>query len=131
KSVHLPEVDKKQLKGEALFVRALLHFYLTNLFGDVPYLTSTDYEQNSIVKKKSVTMVYTSAKEDLEQAIQLLPENYVSEDRVRPNKYAAHALLARVDLYAGLWDEASNEASAVLNNTELYNNEGDLDKIFL
>ncbi|OXG03658.1 SusD-like starch-binding protein associating with outer membrane [Flavobacterium araucananum] len=131
KSVHLPQADKKQLKGEALFVRALLHFYLTNLFGDVPYLTSTDYQQNSTVKKRSVTMVYTSAKEDLELAIQLLPENYVGEDRVRPNKYAAHALLARIDLYAGLWDEASNEASAVLNNTGLYTNQVGLDEIFL
>lgn len=130
-SVHLPETDKKQLKGEALFVRALLHFYLTNLFGDVPYITSTNYEQNRLVKKTSVNKVYTNAKNDLEQAIQLLPESYVSEDRVRPNKYATHALLARVDLYAGLWDEASNEASAVLNNTGIYIKEKDLDKIFL
>lgn len=131
KSVHLPETDKKQLKGEALFVRALLHFYLTNLFGDVPYITSTDYEQNRNAEKMSVNKVYTSAKNDLEQAIQLLPESYISQDRVRPNTYAAHALLARVDMYAGLWDEASNEASAVLNNTGLYIYEDDLDKIFL
>lgn len=131
KSVHLPETDKKQLKGEALFVRALLHFYLTNLFGDVPYITSTDYEQNRNAKKMSVNNVYTSAKNDLEQAIQLLPESYISQDRMRPNRYAAHALLARVDLYAGLWDEASNEASAVLNNTGLYIYEDDLDEIFL
>jgi len=131
KSVHLPGPDKKQLIGEALFVRALLHFYLTNLFGDVPYITSTDYEQNRRAKKISVDMVYSSIKIDLEQAVLLLPENYVSQDRVRPNKYAAHALLARVDLYAGLWDEASNEASAILNYTELYSYEEDLDKIFL
>lgn len=34
-------------------------------------------------------------------------------------------------MYAGLWDEASNEVSAVLNNTGVYVYEEDLDKIFL
>ena len=77
-----------------------------------------------------VATVYANTKADLEQAITLLPEEYVTSDRARPNKYAAHALLARVDLYAGLWNEASNEASAVLNNTGAYTYEQDLDKIF-
>lgn len=131
KSVTLLDTDKKQLKGEALFIRALLHFYLTNLFDDVPYITTTDYKQNSLVKKSTPSLVYVNAKKDLEQALQLLPDNYVSEDRVRPNQFTAHALLSRVNLYAGLWDEASNEASAVLNNIGLYTIEADLDKEFL
>ncbi|TGD58969.1 RagB/SusD family nutrient uptake outer membrane protein [Flavobacterium humi] len=130
-SVHLPAVDRDQLKGEALFVRALIHFYLTNLYGAVPYITTTNYEQNRHAVKLPVGTIYNNIKTDLELAIQLLPENYISADRVRPNKYAAHALLARLDLYADLWDEASNEASAVLNNTGLYVYEQDLDKIFL
>lgn len=130
-SVHLPVSDQNQLKGEALFVRALLHFYLTNLYGDIPYITTTDYEQNRHALKMPVASVYAACKADLEQAISLLPEAYLSADRVRPNKYAAHGLLARVNLYAGLWDEASNEASAVLNSTGLYSLEEDLDKTFL
>jgi hypothetical protein len=130
-SVHLAAADRSQLEGEALFVRALLHFYLTNLYGSIPYITTTDYEQNRHTLKTPVTSVYASCKSDLEQAIQLLPEEYLSADRVRPNKYAARALLARVNLYAGLWDEASNEASAVLNSTGLYSEEQDLNKTFL
>jgi hypothetical protein len=130
-STSLATSDKNQLKGEALFTRALLHFYLTNLFGAVPYITTTNYEQNRHAQKVSVNTIYATAKIDLEQAVLLLPENYISQDRIRPNKYTAHALLARMDLYAGLWDEASNEASAVLNNTGVYIDEEDLDKIFL
>jgi hypothetical protein len=130
-SINLPTADKNQLKGEALFVRALIHFYLTNLFGDIPYITTTNYEQNRRAVKVPVSNVYTNIKSDLDRAIDLLPQEYISADRIRPNKYTAHALLARVNLYAGLWDEASNEASAVLNNTGLYIYEQDLDKIFL
>lgn len=130
-SSKLAGADREQLIGEALFVRALLHFYLGNVYGNVPYITTTDYAVNRVAVRIPVATVYANAKADLEQAITLLPEEYVTPDRVRPNKYAAHALLARVDLYAGLWNEASNEASVVLNNTGAYTYEQDLDKIFL
>jgi hypothetical protein len=130
-SVHLQEGDRDQLQGEALFLRALLHFYLTNLYGAIPYITTTDYQQNSRAKKLTVDAVYSKCKDDLELALLVLPKNNKSNYRVRPNAYAANALLARIDLYAGLWDEASDEASAVLNNTELYAIEQDLKKTFL
>jgi hypothetical protein len=129
-SVKLPAPDRQQLTGEALFVRALLHFYLANVYGNIPYITTTDYAVNRVAVRIPVATVYANAKADLEQAIKLLPEEYVTSDRVRPNKYVAHALLARVDLYAGLWSEASSEASAVINNSGIYVYEEDLDKIF-
>lgn len=130
-SESLATADRQQLTGEALFVRALLHFYLANVYGDVPYITTTNYEQNRVAVRLPVATVYARVKTDLDQAIALLPEDYLTTDRTRPNKYAAHALLARVNLYAGLWDEASNEASAVLNNTGLYVTETNLDNVFL
>lgn len=130
-SVSLAQMDRDQLKGEALFVRALLHFYLLNAFGDIPYIRTTDYEQNRVVHRMPEHEVNAFIKADLEQAITLLPEDYVSAERVRPNKWTAQALLARVLLYTQTWDEASNAASAVLNQTGLYVWEEDLDKIFL
>jgi tetratricopeptide (TPR) repeat protein len=130
RSVKLPQADKEQLKGEALFVRAFVHTYLAGVFGNVPYVKATDPEVTLHVSRLPVTEVYNQAMADLNQAIVLLPENYVDDQRVRPNRYAAHALLARVALYAGQWDIASNEASAVLNNTELYPYVNDPDLIF-
>lgn len=119
-STSLAPADRDLLKGEALFVRALLHFYLVNLYGDVPYITTTDYVVNSSVSRQSSAAVYTLIKADLNEAIMLLPLDYVTSSRTRPNLSTAHALLARVNLYLGLWAEASNEASAVLNQSELY-----------
>jgi len=126
----LSQDDKKQLTGEALFVRALVHFYLTNLYGAVPYVISTDYQLNTAVERMPVAMVYDFAIADLNQAITMLSENYSSADRVKPNRSVALALLSRVYLYDGDWAEASNAASAVLNNTD-YVWENDIDKIFL
>jgi starch-binding outer membrane protein, SusD/RagB family len=129
-AVALPTADRDQLSGEALFVRGLLHFYLTNLFGDLPYITSTDYKQNSNPKRMPQTEVYDKIKTDLTQAIALLPEAYISTEKVRPNKYAAIALLARVDLYSENWAEAAANATQVINNTTLYQWTS-LNKVFL
>lgn len=130
KSVQLKEEDRNRLKGEALFVRAFVHCYLTGLFGNVPYVTTTALEVNQRIGKKTVAEVYNQAIADLEQALLILPEDYLTQNRTRPNKYAAYALLARISLYAGKWDVASNAASAVINNTTLYPYESNLDLIF-
>jgi hypothetical protein len=126
----LSTIDKNQFIGEATFVRALVHFYLMQVYGDVPYITSTDYKQNLLKSRMPVAEVYDQIIADLEQSISLLPEAYISSDRVRPNRSTAYALLARVYLYKGDWAAASNAASAVLNNTD-YVWETDIDKIFL
>ncbi|WP_264564390.1 RagB/SusD family nutrient uptake outer membrane protein [Flavobacterium sp. N3904] len=129
-STAIAAADKNQFQGEALFVRALLHFYLVNLYGAVPYITTTDYTQNSKVTRLPVNEVYGLIVTDLNKAVGLLAEDYVAPGRIRPNRSTASALLARVYLYMGLYAEASNAASAVINNP-LYVWESDLDKIFL
>jgi hypothetical protein len=122
--------DKKQLTGEALFVRALIHFYLVNTFGDIPCVLTTDYQQNKVAHRMPVNEVYAQIKADLLRASELLPEGYIGADRVRPNKWAAQALLARVCLYRQEWNEASNAASAVLNQTGLYVWPSDIGTVF-
>lgn len=72
--------DRDQLKGEALFIKALLHFYLTNLYGSVPYVNTTDYALNRVAAKKTTAEIYALVKRDLLEAAALLPENYLSAD---------------------------------------------------
>lgn len=129
-STALLQADKDQLTGEALFVRALIHFYLTNLYGPVPYIMSTDYETNGHVGRLSTDVVYQNVITDLMLAQNLLPEDYLSSERIRPNKAAVSALLARTYLYHGDWIEASNAASSVLNDSQ-YTLESDIDAVFL
>ena len=127
----LPQGDKKQLTGEALFVRSLLHFYLLNLYGDVPYITTTDYEKNKTASRIPSAELYLHIIKDLESAVSLLPDDYISSDRIRPNRSVAMALLARVYLYNKQWAEAANAASYLLNNIERYSWKPDLNFVFL
>jgi len=127
----LSEEERNQLIGEALFVRAFIHFYLTNLYGAIPYITSTDYNENQIASKMTSTAVYSAIIDDLIKAAANLKNNYLLEDRTRPNKATVMALLARVYLYTEQWEEASNAASYVLNLKSQYSWETDLNKVFL
>jgi len=130
KSSSLTDAEKKKLQGEALFVRGLIHLYLLNMYGDIPYITGTDYEINRQVGRLPSEKVYENIANDLNKAVGLLPLEYISAERVRPNRSAAYAVLARTFLYQGKWAEASNAASAVLNNP-IYVWEGSLNRIFL
>jgi hypothetical protein len=130
-STALTPTTKNRLKGEALFLRALLHLYLTNLFGDIPYITTTDYKANGNANRMPADKVYDLIIADLETSEKVLSEAYSNPDRIRPNRYVSKALLARVFLYKGKWAEAATEASAVLNNTSLYALENDTDAVFL
>src|SRR5690606_33256634 len=53
----LTDMDKDRFMGEAHFIRGLLHFYLVNLFGAVPYVETTDYDDNSEVSRMEVDLV--------------------------------------------------------------------------
>lgn len=122
---------KDMLTGEALFMRALSHFYLTNLFGDVPLVTIIDYRDNSSPSRSSAEQVYVQIIEDLTKAIELLDWQYPSAGRARVNKGAAIALLARAYLYSGDYSNAEAQASTLIEQSSMYNLESDLDNIFL
>jgi len=130
RSTALSQADRDQFKGEALFIRALVHFYLVNVYGDIPYIETTDHTVNRIVPRMPQADVYEKILNNLEASLVLLPEQYTDAERIRPNRATAYALLARTYLYMGLWAEASNAASAVINNPAYIWVE-DLDLVFL
>jgi starch-binding outer membrane protein, SusD/RagB family len=129
-SAEIAQEDKDILIGEALFIRAVMHFYLENLYSGVPYITTTNHTVNTNPVRMASSEVYQKIISDLNEAIILLPVDYVTADRTRVNRLAVQALLARVSLYDGDSALAADAASAVINNTALYDDETPQD-IFL
>ena len=121
---------KNQLEGELKFIRAFGYFYLINLYGDVPLQLTSDYRITSIAPRSSVDKVYDQIITDLTDAKSLLSDSYVTTERVRPNKSAAMALLARVYLYRQKWDLAVQSATEIINNSNQYGLIS-LDSVFL
>lgn len=114
-STGIPEASKRQFRGEVLFIRAFTYLYLVDLFGEVPLMPGTDFIENSTLPRAPVDIVYEHILADLNEAYTLMKEEYVTEGRVRPNKWSAAALLARVYLYRGNWAEAEQYATIVLD----------------
>lgn len=127
------ETLKRQLQGEALFIRAFCYFYLLNDFGDVPLHLGTDFMKNVQSAKSSEGVVYEQIISDLTKAEILLEANYTasSGERIRPSKWAAIALLSRVYLYTEHWELASEKASQLIASTTLFELQSDVNKVFL
>lgn len=128
-SAGIESAVKDKLLGEAYFLRAFLHFYLTQTYGGVPYVTSVDYRENTTVSKKSVTEVMQKALEDLSVSERLLSEQSGAVARIRPTKTAVYALQSRIHLYLQNWDLAIAASSKVISNGA-YVVETDLAKTF-
>ena len=118
---------KEQLLAEMKFTRAFMYFYLVNLYGDVPLALSADYTINQKLGRTPKAQVYEQIITDLSEAQAVLSESYVdgtllasTTERVRPNKWAATAMLARCYLYTGEYAKAETQATAVINNNTLY-----------
>lgn len=108
--------DRNRLLGELIFLRAFNYFYLVNIFGDIPYVTSTDYQINAVIPKTPAVQVWQNIISDLRAAEELLPETYPTEERIRANKSTVQAMLARACLYTGNYQQAEAYASIVINN---------------
>ncbi|WP_214072615.1 RagB/SusD family nutrient uptake outer membrane protein [Mucilaginibacter sp. dw_454] len=122
-SSNVTQSMKQQLTGEAKFMRAFLYFYAVNLYGDVPLVLTTDYQTNKQISRASKTDVFKQIIQDLLDAQSALSDHYVDQngnittEKIRPNKWAATALLARAYLYLGDWKDAEIQATNVIGST--------------
>jgi len=137
-SKDLPSRIRNQLLGEARFIRAYWYFYMTNCYGDVPLVTSTDYTINRQLPRARRDTIYQQIISDLLAAEPILNSNFVDQsdtsitvERVRPTKWAAAALLARTYLYTGDYANAELKATEIINNSSLFTLEPDLNRVFL
>jgi len=135
-SAGISSATRNQLNGEAKFLRAFFYSYLVNLYGKVPLVLSSDYKQNATAARAAVADVYRQIVADLKEAQGLLTDGYLSgantttTSRIRPNKAAATALLARVYLYLGDWANAEAQASTIINAGPTYILEPSLTNVF-
>jgi len=122
KSTSLSAFKSRQWIAEAKFLRAYCYFYLTNLWGNVPLILTTNVDVSALSPQSSQQDVYAQILLDLTDASKDLPTDYSNYDqeRIRATKWAAETLSARVNLYLGRWTEAAAHATTVINQTGIY-----------
>lgn len=113
----MDETRKKQIIGEAYFLRAFYHWLLVKNFGDVPIKTTPSYtEAEAITAKSPKAEVFKQIYADLEQAETAGLLSYPAVEKGRPAKEVATALYAKAALYNEDWAKALEKAQAVINS---------------
>ncbi|WP_019987590.1 RagB/SusD family nutrient uptake outer membrane protein [Rudanella lutea] len=113
----MPETRKKQIIGEAYFLRAFYLWMLTKNFGDVPIKTTPSYsEADAIVGKSPKAEVYKQIYSDLDMAFAAGLPSYPAVDKGRPSKEVVNALYAKAALYNEDWAKALEKAQAVITS---------------
>ncbi len=118
----------EQYLGEAYFIRAYAYFKLVRIFGRIPLVT--DIDVNYEIPLASFEEIYGLITDDLQKAIDYLPENRVMSriPYVTPHRGTAKVLLAEVYLtMAGYpladeskYDLAAETAKDVIENADFY-----------
>ena len=108
----LTDAQKKQILGEAHFLRALHYHNLVKFWGDVPMPLEPldDPAQAAQLTRTPKAQVYTQILADLTQAEQLMT---TAKQPRQASLGAARALRARVMLYQENWQGALDAANAV------------------
>ncbi|WP_299212046.1 RagB/SusD family nutrient uptake outer membrane protein [uncultured Aquimarina sp.] len=90
---------RNQYEGEAKFLRALMHFNLTRLYGSIVIVDRVLIgEEGFQLSRRPQSEVYPFIIQDLEDAITLLPEEYDDSEFGRATGIAARTILGKVHL---------------------------------
>ncbi|MHA7822548.1 RagB/SusD family nutrient uptake outer membrane protein [Chryseobacterium arthrosphaerae] len=125
----LSTATKNRIRGEAMFVRSLLYLNLYEIFGEIPYTDTTDYAYNSQLTRMAKNELLSKLEADLSEAVNLLPADYRTIERIYPNKFAGYLVLAKMKMELKKWSEAENLCNTILQSN-LYSFQTDITKVF-
>ena len=118
-----------QVMGELKTLRAWYYFDLIRIFKRIPYFTENDDVNTKSNDEYSRDEIFGFIKNDLTEAISVLPAQKSSVGRI--TKTTAQAILAKVCAFTSDWQGVLDNAGAVIDSKQysLYKNFGDLSQI--
>ena len=118
------KAQRNQLLGEAYFMRGLYTLWLTQLFGDVPLITSTTITPEMEEQVSAEDVIYPQLLSDFVSAKNLMGTDKGFGDG-HANKYVAEAFIARAYMFwAGFYKKVGELASGSAPAVTLVEQEG-------
>ena len=121
--------NANQFLAELKVLRAWYYFDLIRIFNRIPYFTEDDDVNTKTNMEYSRDQIFEFIKNDLKDAIEILPAQKSSSGRI--TKTTAQAIMAKVCAFTSSWEDVKTYADAVISSGQysLYSNFGDLSKI--
>jgi len=120
------EAKRKQLLGEGYFMRGLYTLWLTQLYGDVPLITSTTLTDEMRQEVSAEEKIYPQILSDFVSGMNLMSTEKSSG---HANKFVAEAFLARAYMFwAGFYKKVGELASGGAPDIDLVKQEGCMEK---
>jgi len=126
----ISQTNKDRLIGEAVVLRSLLYYNLSQIFDEIPYTISTDYTYNSQLKKISKEELLAHLEEDISSVLNGLNDQYANQERIFVNRKVGELLLAKIYLLEQKWANAEGLLLGIIQSP-LYAFETDITKVFL
>jgi starch-binding outer membrane protein, SusD/RagB family len=107
----------KAIQAQALVLRAYNYMYLTEMFGDVPYIDVPIKDPAAaLLPRVPKAEIVDKIMADLQTASGFLPDTWPANDYGKITKGVALGLRARIALYNKKYNEAATSAKAVMDN---------------
>jgi hypothetical protein len=123
---YVPEIEmdaeeKSKILGEAYFLRGLAHFYLLNMWGNIPLITQPVTKlEDLFIEQSPQEAVWASIIADFKEAQNRLPETVHPSEVGRATWGAATAMLGKSYLFTKKWTEAAAEFKKIIDKPSLY-----------
>lgn len=109
---------KQQIVAEAKVYRAAYYYYLTSLWGDVPFIDKFDIANIiSGLPRTNVSEIRKTMIADLEENADFLPETSDDSYKGRPTKWAAKVLLCKFYAWEKQWDKLSALCETIITTS--------------
>jgi hypothetical protein len=119
--VSFDETVKKNIKGQAYFLRAFAYFDLVQYFGQVPlHLKTVQSMDQTALPLASLDEIYKQIITDAQQAESLLPDK-ATQEKGRVTSGSAKTLLGNVYIVQKRWSDAENVLKTISGYSLLAN----------
>lgn len=136
-AIPVPEADKAALIAEMKILRASYYWVLCDFFGNVPIVDKFDVPEGYLPKQNTRKEVYDFIIKEVNDNISKVSALKNQKTYGKFNQWAAHALLAKMYLNAGVytgtpaWDKCITECDAILNSGVGYGLESNQKDVFV
>lgn len=118
----IEESTKNDLIAEATFLRGFIYYYLTAMYGDVPYLTqastgSETFNENVTAARISANEIRAAIVADIQAVEENLPNKLRKDLPQRATQWAAKTLKLKCQLWLEDYQAASSTAQDIISNS--------------